>query len=180
MDSFLGHLHLMVNHVPFIGFLFGVPLLAFGLKNESADLKNAAVWTFVVVAIFAIITFSTGESAEDLVKKMPGVTEQVIHAHETAGLFFLIIACIAGLVSCAILYLQKKNATVNPSLYKALFVVAVLAAIIGERTAQSGGQVRHTEIRNATLGSIAEAYEEQFDVQEPEESGMPDSKISSK
>jgi H+/Cl- antiporter ClcA len=173
----------MVNHIPLVGTLFGVALLAFGLKRNSDELKLASLCTFIFVSGVALLTFFTGESAEDMLKNAPGVAkdlEKYIHPHEEAALFFLVTSVIAGILSAFAMFTYGKSKTFKPTLLKDLLVVSIFALLIAGRTAQLGGQIRHTEVRSASTGGVAEANDED-DLNDTEtENGMPEPSNSSK
>lgn len=179
----MGHIHLMINHIPVVGAVFGVALLAFGIKRNSNDLILAAIWTFLIVTGVAIATFVTGDFAEDMLKNAMGPVggrdlEKFIHPHEEAGLVFLITAVLAGCISAFGMFNYGKTKTFNPSLLKALMGVSIIALLLAGRTAQLGGQIRHSEVRTASAGAVAEANDE--DVDDQEENGMPEPANSSK
>ena len=72
------HLHLLINHVPVLGIVFGLLLLVFGWWRKSEEIKKAALGTFVVIAFSAVAAFLTGEPAEDTVKGVSGVIQGAI------------------------------------------------------------------------------------------------------
>lgn len=171
----MGHLHLALNHFPVVGLFFTIVLLAFGLKKNSEDLKVASLWAFIAVAILALGAYFTGEYAEDMVEHMPGVTEAVIHAHETAALVALIFIEVLGALSIAAVVLYRKHKVLHGGILKGLMVFSLIALILIGRTANLGGQVRHTEVRPGFPvisggGEGAEAPEEE----ESDGDGMPE------
>ncbi len=172
----MGQLHLMINHIPPIGTLFGVVLLAAGLNREGADLKLAALWTFLFVTVLATGTYFTGHPAEVMLKHVPGVDgkalEKFIAPHEESGLVFLIAMSVAGVLSAAAMVSYGKKKIVNPTLLKILMAVSVVALLLAFRTAKLGGQIRHSEVRSASVGAVAEA--EEFEYMDADENGMPE------
>ncbi|MBI3581242.1 MAG: hypothetical protein HY098_04075 [Nitrospinae bacterium] len=174
----MGHFHLMINHMPVVGTLFGVVLLAFGLKREGADLKLAAFWTFMFVTVVAAATYFTGDSAEEMLKHVPGVDgkalEKFIAPHEEAALVFLIAISVAGVLSAVAMVSHGKKNIVSPALLKILMAVSVVALLLAFRTAQLGGQIRHSEVRSASIGAVEKAEAEEFEYMDADENGMPD------
>jgi hypothetical protein len=170
----------MINHIPVVGLLFGVALLAVGMKKNSNDLNLAALCTFLFIALVALATFFTGDAAEDVLKKVAGINEKelekFIAPHEEAGLVFLITMIVAGIISAFGMFKFSKTKVFNPTLLKGLLAVSIIALLLAGRTAQLGGQIRHTEVRTASVGGVAEANEEEFN----EENGMPEQANSSK
>jgi hypothetical protein len=180
----MGHLHLMINHIPVVGLLFGVALLAVGMKKNSTDLNLAALCTFLFISVVALAVFFTGDPAEDVLKKVAGINEKelekFIAPHEEAGLVFLITMIVAGIISAFGIFKFSKTKVLNPTLLKALLAVSIIALLLAGRTAQLGGQIRHSEVRAASISGLAEASEDNLGEQDNYENGMPEPANSSK
>jgi uncharacterized membrane protein len=148
------HLHMVVNHFPIIGTIFGLGILIAGLIFKNTATKNVAYVLFVVAAIFAAFSMGTGEGAEEIAEKLPGVTDQVIHEHEEIAEKFAIVLYALGAVSLVGLFLNfKKNSNEKLISYLAI-VIAAVGVFLAQQTGTTGGEIRHTEIRtNATTVS---------------------------
>ena len=59
------HLHMVVNHFPIIGTIFGLGILIVGLLLNNKAIKNVAYSLFIVAALFAFFCMNTGEGAEE-------------------------------------------------------------------------------------------------------------------
>ncbi len=160
------HLHMVVNHFPIIGTIFGLGILVVGIVMKNNVLKSTAYLLFCVAAIFAAFSMSTGEGAEEMVEDMPSVGKKIIHEHEEMAEKLALVLYVLGAVSLVGLYLNiKKNAKANLISFLAL-TIAVVAVFLGKETGTSGGEVRHTEIRadyvptQATEGTVKENLEE--------------------
>jgi uncharacterized membrane protein len=152
------HVHMVVNHFPIIGTIFGLGILITGIVMKNNVIKNVAYVLFCISAIFGFASMFTGEGAEEIAENLPSVTDQIIHEHEEmAEKLALVLYVLAG-ISLVGLYLNfKKYAKANLVSYFA-FVVALVAVFFGKQTGTTGGEVRHTEIRaNATVGNNLEA-----------------------
>ena len=84
------HLHLILCHIPTIGAGFTILLLLFAFVQKSKDIKRTSLWFAVITGIAALVTYLTGDSAEEIVKLIPGITETIIEPHEEYALFYLI------------------------------------------------------------------------------------------
>ena len=146
------HLHMIVNHFPIIGTIFGLGILISGMILKNNSVKNTAYVLFIVAAIFAAFSMGTGEGAEELVEDMPTVGKQIIHEHEEMAEKLAVVLYVLGIISLGGLILSYlKNAKATMLSYVAL-VVAVVGVFFAQQTGTSGGEIRHTEIRpNATL-----------------------------
>jgi len=141
------HLHLVVNHFPIIGAIFGLGLLIAGLILKNKSIRDTAFIVFIVSAIFAAVSMTTGEGAEEIVEKLPNVTKEIIHEHEEIAEKLALVLYIAGGFSLISLYFSFKK---NPYIKYTSIIVAILGAIavfLSKGTGTSGGEIRHTEIR---------------------------------
>jgi uncharacterized membrane protein len=148
------HLHMVVNHFPIIGTIFGLGILITGIVMKNNVIKNVAYVLFVIAAIFGFASMFTGEGAEEIAENLPSVTDQIIHEHEEMAEKLALVLYVLSGISLVGLYLNfKKHAKANLVSYFA-FVVALVAVFFGKQTGTTGGEVRHTEIRaNVTVGS---------------------------
>ena len=143
------HAHLMLNHLPVLGTLFGMGLLAWALVRRSEPLLQAALGTFVLAALAAIPAFLTGEPSEDLVEHLAGTARQAIEAHEEAAVVALIAIEALGAMALASLMLFRKRG-IPRALAAAALVFALATAGWMAQTANLGGRIRHAELRATT------------------------------
>lgn len=146
----LTHLHLMLNHLPVLGVVFGFLILAWGVLRGQDEIKKIGLIFLIITAIFAVPVYLTGEPAEEAVENLAGVSEQIIETHEDSALVSLILAIATGVMAATALIL-KRFATENAARIS-IFAVLLLSIFTGgfiTRTANLGGQIRHTEIRSA-------------------------------
>jgi hypothetical protein len=141
------HLHLMLNHLPVVGALFALLLLAFAVFRASDELKKVALGALVIMALLAIPVYLTGEPAEELAEKLPAITESVIEPHEDAAkTAFALILAVGAVALLGLVVLRKKAV---PQWF-AISVLALSLPAAGALawTANLGGKIRHTEIRS--------------------------------
>lgn len=151
------HLHMIVNHFPIIGTIFGLGILITGLLLKNNSVKNTAYVLFIVAAIFAAFSMGTGDGAEDIAEKLPGVTKEIIKTHEELADKFAILLYVLGVVSLVGIVLNIKNHAKAKLLSWLAIVIAIGAVFLATKVGTSGGEVRHTEIRtDATQAAGAE------------------------
>jgi uncharacterized membrane protein len=140
------HLHLVVNHFPIIGSIFGLGTLVAGIVLKNNTVKNTAYCLFVVSAIFAAFSMATGEGAEEMVEDMPNIGKQIIHEHEEIAEN---LALIGGI------FLNIKNHAKAKVISYVALVIGIGAVYVATLVGTSGGNIRHTEIRedSATFSS---------------------------
>lgn len=147
------HLHLILNHIPVLGLLVGFLMLAWGTIRGYSDVQKAALVTLFLTAATALPVYLTGEPAEEIVEKMPGVSEQIISQHEDSAMFSLILAMITGLLAIGTIAVKRFLSSQFAAF--AIVAVLILTFITGGAmafTTNLGGQIRHTEIRNGQAG----------------------------
>jgi uncharacterized membrane protein len=150
------HIHLLLNHIPLIGAVVAILLLAAGFVRNSAELKKTSLWIFVIAALITIPVYLTGEPAEEAVGHLPGVAESIVEQHERAALFSLIAIEVLGVVSLAGLFASRRSADVSKLFVVVALGVSIITGSLMAWAANLGGQIRHTEIRSgAFAGSTA-------------------------
>lgn len=143
------HLHLILNHIPVFGLLVGFLLLAWGMIRGYNDIQKAALVTLFVTAATALPVYLTGEPAEDIVEKLPGVSEQIMSQHEDSAMFSLIMAMITGVLALGAIAVKRFLSTQIAAMAAvAVLIVTLITGGAMAFTANLGGQIRHTEIRN--------------------------------
>src|SRR5512140_1965426 len=108
------HIHLALNHLPVVGTLLGLLLLLFGVVRRSDEVQKAALAVFVVAALLAVPTYFTGESTEEIVEHLPGVSEALIERHEDAALVAFAALGVLGLAALGALALFRRSNPMAP------------------------------------------------------------------
>ena len=142
------HIHLIVNHVPIVGSLFALILLAAGLLRKNDTLTQAGLVAVLGAGLLCLPAQLTGEGAAKIVQDMPRVSRALIQDHEAAAeLGFWVLESAAALALFSLLLL--KSASPKARLLALLtLVAAVLSFGLLARAGYLGGQIRHTEIRD--------------------------------
>ena len=134
------HLHLLLNHVPTIGFGLGIGLFVASLLAKSEDLKRASLVVFFLIALVAIPAYLTGNAANFVLQDEPAVSQDVVAAHQDAAMLALVPMEITGLLAWFALWRFRRWHTV------ALLVLSIVTIGLMSRAATLGGEVRHPEI----------------------------------
>lgn len=66
----LTHLHLLLNHVPTVGTIIGVGLLALGWAAKRDHVKEVSLVLLLGVALVTIPTYVTGNAAAEKICKL--------------------------------------------------------------------------------------------------------------
>lgn len=143
------HLHLLLNHVPVLGAYLAILVLVAALLKRRSDWARAALWLIVALAAVAVVVYLTGESAENAVEHLPGVSEAAIERHEDAAYVATLTFGAAGLLALGTLLVRRGRALGTPLVATALAVMIAVGGTIGI-AAGLGGLVRHTELEAGT------------------------------
>jgi uncharacterized membrane protein len=137
----LAHVHLLLNHVPTIGFAFGIGLLAASLVRDSADLRRAGYVVVFGVALVAIPAYLSGNAADFLLQAEGGDRpEDIVSAHQNAAMLALVPMEIVGVLGWVALWRPKRWHR------PAIRVLSVVTFLLMARAANIGGHIRHPEI----------------------------------
>lgn len=143
------HLHLLVNHLPIVGALLALPLLALAIwRRTDLGALRAAVLVLVLAAVGAGASMRTGEEAEHAVEDLPWATETLIEEHEERAelaTWVTVAAALAGVGLWA--WSERKKAVPLGALLGLGLLSAASAGAMGWVGA-SGGVIRHEEIRD--------------------------------
>jgi hypothetical protein len=144
------HLHLILNHLPVLGEIGGVVLLAAGLAKRTAAVVRLALLAIVATGVLAVPVFVSGLSAAESVGRVDGVVQEAIAPHEDAAAAFLSGAITAGVLAAITL------ATSRRWIMPFALTASLIASLLGVRAAILGGRIHHPEIGGS---SIAKSFE---------------------
>ena len=162
------HLHLIVNHFPLIGVIFGLGILIAGLLLKSKGVQHTAYVLFVISAIFGLLSMRTGEGAEEILEEM-GTSGKLIHEHEEMAEKFILVLYGTGIMALIALITSIKNYSKAIIFGYITLALAMATAVLSKNAATSGGEIRHTEIRVNEASST-----ENTENQEVEKEGKTD------
>ena len=158
-DMNFAYLHLVVNHVPIVGFGFAVAIYFAGLFLRKPDIERTGLVAFVVCALAAAAAFYTGEPAEEIAEGIPGVSETSIEEHEEWAERAYALAAVTGVLAA----LAWTGAVRHPSLKVGLGAAAVATTVACGITGKAGGEIRHTEFSSAPAYPAGEAHGDDHD-----------------
>ncbi len=141
------HLHMLVNHFPIIGSIFGLGILITGLVLRNNILKNTAYVLFIISAVFGFLSMSTGEGAEEMVEEMESVGHHIIHEHEEIAEKFILVMYATGIFSILSLIASIKKHKLAKISAIITLILAIAAVVLAKNVGTTGGEVRHTEVR---------------------------------
>lgn len=146
------HYHLIVNHLPIIMPIVGLLILVGGFVFRSEMVKRTSFFIFILAALSAIAASATGDSAQEAIKHLPGISDQLIHTHEEDAETFSIILYLLGGLSAIALWASWKQKSYARLLSWFVIGLSVVVLFFSKQTGTSGGVIRHSEIRTDTTG----------------------------
>lgn len=153
------HLHMVLNHFPIIGVIFGLGILIVGIVLKNNPVKNTAYVLFIITALLAAFSMGTGEGAEEIVEDMPTVGKKIIHIHEEIAEKLAISLYILGVISIIGFYLTIKKHSKAILISFVAIAIAIIGVFLAQKTGTTGGEIRHTEIREINTKDInVESY----------------------
>ena len=157
------HWHLVVNHLPIIFPIVGVIVMVTGFISKSEAVKRTAFMIFILGALAAFAAMATGEGAEEVVENISGVTENYIESHEETAETFALLSYVLGVFSLLGLWASFKKKSFSKIIALVTLVFAILVLFFAKQTGTTGGEIRHTEIRNNNSLPAAEDNESEDD-----------------
>jgi formate hydrogenlyase subunit 3/multisubunit Na+/H+ antiporter MnhD subunit len=142
------HVHLLLNHIPILGSIFGLLLLGYGILRKSDAINKASLGVFVITALFTIPVYLTGDGTARIVADLPGVSSALIARHDQMATMAMVAIEILGAISLLSLWLSwRRQRELRRWMILGAFVLALITSGLGMWTGAIGGQIRHTEIR---------------------------------
>lgn len=149
------HWHLVLNHLPSVGTLIAVCLLAGAQYIGSRDLTRASLLLFLVLALVAIPTFVSGSAAGLAIQGAPDVSEDAVAAHQDAALLALAALLVTGWLSWFVLWRERRGRPLDGWSPLAVLASGTLALLSMLWTAGLGGLINHPEARAEAVTAAA-------------------------
>jgi len=151
------HLHLLLNHFPIIGTMLGVGLFLTSIVVKNRDLQISSLVVFVAMALLTIPAFITGVGAQEKIVADGGISNELIQRHEGSAELSVWFMEITGALAVIALWQFVRRRTPARSNTFAILIFSVLTVGLMARTGNTGGEIRHLEIRSAEEGTIADS-----------------------
>ena len=143
------HIHLLLTHFPIVGTIIGIVILIYGLYSKNESIIKVSLGTFVAMALLTIPVFLTGEDAAETVENIPGVLENTIEAHEELAETAIWLMGLLGVLSIINLYAIFKKFPFTRTITLVTLLVSMATFGLFAQVGNLGGQIRHSEIRDA-------------------------------
>jgi hypothetical protein len=142
------HLHLAINHLPVIGLLFALGVLAVGRVLRSEATMRVGLWLLLASGVLAIPAYLSGEPAEEIVERLSGISKALIEKHEDAAAVSFALTLVVGGFAAFGLFLARSGRPLPQLAFIIVAIGTVVAAGSMAWTAKLGGEIHHPEIRS--------------------------------
>ena len=139
----MAYLHVLSNHVPILGSLFGILLLVVALIKPNLKTTLSAYLILLVSGIGGIVAYFTGEPAEESIEHVPGISHKLIHVHEEMAENALIFVFLLTAASIIGLWAERAEWKSAKKIELFTLVVGIIAFILFAFTGYLGGHIRH-------------------------------------
>jgi uncharacterized membrane protein len=147
-------IHLLLNHLPVIGFGIGLALFVVSLVSNQSELRRVGLVIFFLAAALTIVTYVSGNDARESLKKTPGVSGALMEAHESAALVAFVFMEITGFFSWIGLWIWRRPSRFARLNVGIVLILATMTLVLMSRAAYFGGAIRHPETEAAATISI--------------------------
>lgn len=142
----LAHLHLLLNHVPTVGFAVGLCLFLAALLQRDEKLQRVSLGILFAVAVLCIPVYITGVAASEIMQDRPGISAELTAAHQDAALSAFALMELTGGLAWLALWQFRRHAQAPRPVLVAIVLLAVAAFALMAQAANLGGGIRHPEI----------------------------------
>lgn len=142
----LAHLHLLLNHVPTVGFAVGMALFLVALIQKDEKQQKTSLGILFLVALFSLPTYLSGVAASEVVQGRPGVSADVIRIHEDAALSAFAVMELTGAAAWLALWQFRRFSRPPRAMLVSVMFLSVVAFGLMAQAANLGGAIRHPEI----------------------------------
>jgi hypothetical protein len=153
----LAHVHIVLNHVPSLGSIAGLLLLAAGIYKKDEALKQFAYGVLVLITMAVLPTYITGAEAQRLVSKSPTYSAGMVQLHQNAAMITLLAMTVAGMFAWLGMWEYRRHSKSGALTTMATLIATMAAVGLVLVTASIGGKINHMEIRDSSDALITEA-----------------------
>ena len=153
----LAHFHIMVNHVPSLGSILGLLLLALGIYKKDETIKQFAYFVLVLITMAVLPTYVSGAEAQRIVKTSASYSAGMVQLHQNLAMVTLLVMTFAGMFAWFGTWEIRRQKRSGSLTTAATLILTTAAVVLVLDTASIGGKINHSEIRDASDLSVTEA-----------------------
>ncbi len=151
------HIHVVVNHIPSLGSVVGLGILAAAILKKSDPMKKLALQVLAAMALAVLPTYISGNAAQFEIRHRPEIPAAAIEIHQNSAMVTLILMTLTGTFAWFGIWQFRRFTRSGPVNTAAVLVFAAVTSVSILRTATMGGDISHPEIRTTQDFGSAEA-----------------------
>jgi uncharacterized membrane protein len=146
------HVHMILNHVPTVGFVFAIAFFVVALLTDNDLMKRSSLVLFVICSVVGVPTYVSGTASMWALTQpvIPEISKAVINAHRDMALLTLFGLAFTGAAAWIELWRYRYSGRFSRSSLTLVMLFALVTLAIMAETGHRGGQINHPEIRVAT------------------------------
>ena len=153
----LAHFHIVVNHIPSLGSILGLLLLALGIYKKDETIKQSAYFVLVLIAMAVLPTYVSGAEAQRIVKTSASYSAGMVQLHQNLAMVTLLAMTFAGMFAWFGAWEIRRHKRSASFTTAATLILTTAAVVLVLDTASIGGKINHSEIREASDAAVTEA-----------------------
>ncbi len=143
------HLHILLNHFPSMGFVFGLGFFITAIVLDNDLMKRACLVLFVILGVLSIPTYISGAASMWALNGDPGSPRELINNHRDIALLAFIGLGLTGCLSWLILWRVRTGAVLTKRALYTVLGFALVTLFLMAEAGHDGGFITHEEIRGA-------------------------------
>lgn len=158
--------HLVLNHVPLVGLMFGLVFFVAGWKRLSQAALLAGLRIFVAMGIVAFLVAGSGLVSANVLAEAAWLDPEALSGHKQVGILTFVVLVGLGGFSSVMLFVPRNTQTCPAWAMTTVLVLALAGVGASMWAAYLGGALRHTELGRAhpvstsgTLQGISMSYD---------------------
>lgn len=152
----LAHVHIILNHIPSLGCIAALVLLAAAMYTRNEGLKKFSFIALVMLALTLLPTYITGVEAQLKVRNVPTISKAMIQVHQNAAMVTLVLMTITGTFAWFGLWEMRRFSRASSITSIGTLLSAATTVVMILSTASLGGKISHTEVRSELDAAITE------------------------
>jgi uncharacterized membrane protein len=153
----LAHIHIVLNHIPSLGSVAGLLMLAWAIYTKNNALKKSSFGFLVLIALATLPTYLSGNGARQIISKQPAMPMGIVEVHQNFAMLSLIAMTVAGTFAWFGLWEIRRFSRAGTLTTVGSLLTAAVASGFILYTGGLGGKISHPEIRTAADNAITEA-----------------------
>jgi hypothetical protein len=146
--------HLLLNHVPLIGLVFGLVFFVAGLMRASGQALRAGLRIFLAMGIAVLPVVGSGLVSASVLADATWLDANALGNHQLAGILTLVVLVGLGtLCGVALFTLRRNERALSVRVRNAVLLLAVVGFGANLWTAYLGGALRHSELGREQPGA---------------------------